>query len=65
MPNGPLDFWESLSVNELIAWAFVFGCFVLFVHLLKRADEARNPARTRRGCAGVVERHVTCSTVWL
>jgi hypothetical protein len=24
MPNGPLDFWESLSVNELIPWAFVF-----------------------------------------
>lgn len=49
MPENPLDFWESLPLNELIAWAFVFlGCFMLFVHLVKRAEEARKNRRRKR-----------------
>jgi hypothetical protein len=49
MPEGPLDFWESLTFNEMTTWAFVlFGCFVVFVHLLKRAEEARNRRQLRK-----------------
>jgi hypothetical protein len=46
--SGPLDFWESLELNELMAWVFVIlGCFVLFLHLLKRAEERRQKRRWR------------------
>ena len=49
MPEGPLDFWESLTLNEILAWAFVlFGCFVLFVHILKRIDRAAQKRRLRK-----------------
>jgi hypothetical protein len=48
MPGGQLDYWESLTLNELVAWAFVlFGCFIVLVHLLKRAEDARNRRRLR------------------
>ena len=49
MPEGPLDFWESLTINEMIAWAcIIIGCFVVLLHLLKRAEEARDRRRLRK-----------------
>jgi len=45
-----LDFvWEELGLSELIASVFVmFGCFGLFNHLLRRAEEKAQKRRLRK-----------------
>ena len=46
---GPLDFWGSLTLNELVAWSFVlFACFLLFVHLLGQFEKVMQRRRRRR-----------------
>ena len=46
--SGPLIFWD-LKPNEAITGSFVLiGCFVLYVYLLKRAEEAKRRRRSRK-----------------
>lgn len=46
---NPFDFWENLALNELVSWAFIlFGCFVLFVYVLKRAEGLAHRRRRRK-----------------
>jgi hypothetical protein len=43
MPESPLDFWQNLPLNEMVAWAcIIIGLFVIFVHLKKRAELIKN-----------------------
>jgi hypothetical protein len=49
MLENPLDFWESVTLSEIIAWGFVFaGFFLLFTNLLEYADVTVRRRRLRK-----------------
>jgi hypothetical protein len=49
MPESPLEFWDSLTLNQILTWGFaIFACFVLFLYIMERAEEKAQRAEKRR-----------------